>query len=97
MKTRNEVLEILRNQKSSLLENYQITRLGIFGSYAREQQTPNSDLDILVNYDLPPTLIKLIELRDYLSHIFAIKVDIVTENGLKPRIRERVLSEVIYL
>jgi predicted nucleotidyltransferase len=97
MKTRNEVLEILRNQKSSLLENYQITRLGIFGSYAREQQTPNSDLDILVNYDLPPTLIKLIELSDYLSHIFAIKVDIVTENGLKPRIRERVLSEVIYL
>ena len=97
MKTRDEILQVLRSQKNSLLEKYQITDLGVFGSYAREQQTESSDLDILVDYSQPPTLPKLIELRDYLSQVFSIKVDVVTQNGLKPRIRERVLSEVIYL
>jgi uncharacterized protein len=97
MKTQAEVLQILANQKPSLLATYQITRLGIFGSYARGQQTEASDLDILVDYGQPPTLLKLIELRDYLSQLFALKVDVVTPNGLKPRIRDRVLSEVIYL
>jgi uncharacterized protein len=97
MKTRDEILQVLRSQKNSLFQKYQITDLGIFGSYAREQQTESSDLDILVDYIQPPTLPKLIELRDYLSQVFSIKVDIVTQNGLKPRIRERVLSEVIYL
>ena len=96
MKNRDEVLQILANQKVLLLETYQITRLGIFGSYAREQQTEASDLDILVDYSQPPTLLKLIELRDYLSQLFTLKVNVVTQNGLKPRIRDQVLSEVIY-
>jgi uncharacterized protein len=97
MKTRNEVLQILATQKASLLETYQITRLGVFGSYARDQQTESSDLDVLVDYSQPPTLPKLVELRDELSHLVALKVDVVTPNGLKPRIRDRVLSEVIDL
>jgi hypothetical protein len=97
MKTQTEVLQMLAQQKSSLLETYQITRLGIFGSYARGEQTDNSDIDILVEYENAPSLWQLIELRDYLSESFAIKVDVVTRNGLKARIRERVLAEVIYL
>jgi uncharacterized protein len=97
MKTRDEVLQILANQKLSLLETYQITRIGVFGSYAREQQTESSDLDVLVDYSQPPTLPKLVELRDELSQMVALNVDVVTQNGLKPRIRDRVLSEVIYL
>jgi uncharacterized protein len=97
MKTRDEVLQILANQKASLLETYKITRLGVFGSYARGEQTDDSDIDILVEYENAPSLFRLIELRDYLSELFAIKVDLVTKNGLKARIRERVLAEVIYL
>ena len=97
MKSRDEVLKILTSQKSSLLEAYQITRLGIFSSYARCQQTDDSDIDVLVEYENAPTLYKIIELRDYLSELFSVKVDVVTKNGLKERIRERVLAEVIYL
>ena len=97
MKSRDEVLKILTNQKSSLLEAYQITRLGIFGSYARDQQTETSDLDVLVDYTQAPTLPRLIDLRDELSEMVQMKVDVVTPYGLKPRIRDRVLSEVIYL
>ena len=97
MKSRDEVLEILTNQKLSLLEAYQITRLGIFGSYARDQQTEASDLDVLVDYHQPLTLPRLIDLRDELSEMVEMKVDVVTPNGLKPTKRDRALSEVIYL
>ncbi|MBU6186098.1 MAG: nucleotidyltransferase family protein [Cyanobacteria bacterium REEB444] len=97
MKTQAEVLQVLTQQKPLLLETYQLTRLGIFGSYARGEQTDESDIDVLVDYEKAPTLWRLIELRDYLSELFAIKVDVVTRNGLKARIRERVLTEVIYL
>jgi uncharacterized protein len=97
MKTIEEILQVLAQQKPSLLETYQIARLGIFGSYVRGQQTETSDLDILVDYVQPPTLWKLVELKDYLSQLVALKVDLVTINGLKPRLRDRVLSEVIYL
>ncbi len=97
MKTRDEVLKILREHKPLLLQNYQISGLGLFGSYARGSQTESSDVDVLVDYEKAPSLFKLLELQDYLSELLGMKVDIVTRNGLKPRIREKVLSEVIYL
>jgi predicted nucleotidyltransferase len=97
MRTRDEVLGILAQHKMLLLETYRITRLGVFGSYARGEQTDESDIDVLVEYDQAPSLWRLIELRDYLSELFANKVDVVTKNGLKARIKERVLAEVIYL
>jgi hypothetical protein len=51
----------------------------------------------LVDYETAPTFIMLVELRDYLSQLFGLKVDVVTKNGLKPRIRERVLAEAVYI
>jgi uncharacterized protein len=97
MKTINEILQVLSLQKQSLCENYQITEIGIFGSYARGEETEASDIDILVGYETAPTFVMLVELRDYLSQLFGLKVDIVTKNGLKPRIRDRVLAEAIYI
>ena len=97
MKTLNEIRQVLSLQKQSICEIYQITEIGIFGSYTRGDETETSDIDILVDYQTAPTLIMLVELRDYLSQLFGIKVDIITKNGLKPRIRERVLAEVVYI
>jgi len=97
MKTLDEIREVLLLQKHSLCKNYQITEIGIFGSYARGEETEASDIDILVDYETAPTIIMLVELRDYLSQVFGLKVDIVTKNGLKPRIRDRILAEAIYI
>lgn len=97
MKTFDELRQLLSLQKQSLCEISQITEIGIFGSYARGEQTEASDIDILVDYEIAPTFIMLVELRDYLSQLFGLKVDIVTKNGLKPRIRDRVLSDAIYI
>jgi predicted nucleotidyltransferase len=97
MKNLNEIRQVLSVRKKSLCERYQITELGVFGSYARGEQTEASDVDILVDYEVAPTFVMLVELRDYLSEVFGLKVDIVTKNGLKSRIRDRVLAEAIYI
>jgi len=97
MKTLEEIKQTLRETKPLLQERYRVTELGIFGSYARGEQTQTSDVDVLIDYDQAPTLFKLVELRDYLAEVIEMKVDVVTKNGLKPRIRERVLSEVVYI
>lgn len=96
-KTFEEVKQQLLQIKPRLQQVYRVTELGIFGSYARQEQTEASDVDVLIDYDRAPTLFKLVELREDLSKVLGMKVDVVTKNGLKPRIRERVLSEVIYL
>jgi predicted nucleotidyltransferase len=97
MKTLEELRQILSPQKESLCEKYQITQLGIFGSYARGEQTASSDVDFLIDYETAPSLLKLIDLKYYLSELLDMEVDIVTKNGLKSRLRDRVLAEAIYL
>ena len=97
MKSLEEIKQILQQNKPFLRENYRITEVGIFGSYARGGQTENSDIDLLVDYQKAPTLIMLVELKEYLSGLVNMKVDVVTKKGLKSRIRERVLSEVVYV
>jgi uncharacterized protein len=74
-----------------------VTRLGIFESYARHQEHPDSDLDILIDYVKAPSLVRVIELRDLLSDRLSIRVDIVTVNGLRVDIKDEVLSDVIDL
>jgi predicted nucleotidyltransferase len=79
-----------------LKKKYHVKKLGIFGSYVRDEQTPKSDLDILVEFEKNPSLLMFIELRDYLTDEIGIRVDLVTKNKLKPEIRDRVLEETIY-
>ncbi|UBF29407.1 nucleotidyltransferase family protein [Kovacikia minuta CCNUW1] len=97
MKTLEELKQILSQNKPLLREHYRVTQLGIFGSYARGEQTADSDIDVLIDYEQAPTLFMLVELRDYLSNLTGMRVDVVSKNGLKPRIRKRVLSEVVHL
>lgn len=92
-----EIKQLLSQSKPQLEECYRVTQIGVFGSYARGEQTENSDVDVLVDYTQAPTLVHLVELRDFLQDLFDLRVDVVTKNGLKPRIRERVLSEAVYV
>ena len=97
MKDLEEIKQILRQSKPFLKDNYRITEVGIFGYYAHGKETESSDVDVIVDYQKPPTLIMLVELKEYLSSLIDMKVDVVTKKGLKPRIKEKVLSEVIYV
>lgn len=97
MKTLAEVKQWLAQHRSELQERYQVKELGIFGSYIREEQTETSDVDVLVEFFEPPSLLKFVNLENYLSDNLGVKVDLVHKSGLKPRIGERILAEVVYL
>jgi uncharacterized protein len=97
MKTLEEIKQWFVLNKSMLQERYQVRELGIFGSYIRQEQTETSDVDVLVEFSETPSLLKFVNLENYLSDNLGIKVDLVHKSGLKPRIGERILTEVVYL
>ena len=97
MKTLAQIKGILSQLKPIVAEKYNITQLGIFGSYVRGEQNQNSDVDVLIDYMEAPSLLEIIDLEFYLSDHLGLKADVVTKKGLKPRIREKILAEVVYI
>ena len=97
MKTLEEIKQWLLLHKSVLEERYQVKELGVFGSYVRKEQTEASDIDVLVEFSETPSLLKFVNLENYLSDNLGVKVDLVHKGGLKPRLGERILAEVVYL
>lgn len=86
---------MLRQHLPDLAEKYHVRTLEVFGSYVRDEQTPESDLDVLVTFDKVPSLLKLINLEYHLSDLLGIKVDLVMKSGLKPRIGQYILREAV--
>ncbi len=93
------IKRILERELPEIRKKYGVKRLGIFGSYIRGEETPRSDLDILIEFeeDTRISLIDFIELEYYLSDILGVKVDLVEKKALKPRIGKRILEEVVYI
>ena len=94
MKTLDDIKAILVKEKPFLQDKYGVKELGVFGSYVRGRNRPDSDLDILIEVGGSIGLIKLGELESYLEELFGVKVDLVLKEGLRPRIGQRILREV---
>jgi predicted nucleotidyltransferase len=97
LKSAEYFMEILRQHLPELKDKYSVSYIGIFGSYIRGEQTKDSDLDVLVQFDKKPGLFKYIELEDYLSDLLGVKVDLVMKSALKPNIGKRIMNEVVAL
>jgi len=91
--TRSEIERILQEKKTFLADYYHVKRIGLFGSYVRDEQTDESDIDLLVEFSKPVGL-EFIDLKFYLEELLQKPVDLVTPNALKPLIREDIMSEV---
>lgn len=91
----NEILVRLEAAIPQLQTDYQIESIGVFGSYVKNKQTADSDLDILVSFHEVPSLFTFIELENRLTDLLGVKVDLVMEEALKPKIGERIMSEVV--
>ncbi len=90
-----KLLEILRGQIPMLSERYGIEQLEVFGSYVRDEQKKDSDLDLLVTFREVPSLLTYIAIENYLSDLLGVKVDLVMKDALKPTIGKRILSETV--
>jgi len=98
MTSRSYIFNTIQAHKSNLLA-FGVDKIGLFGSYVRNEQSPNSDIDILVNF-LPEkeTFDNYMAIYDYLENLFSNeKVEIVTMNGLSPYIGPKILKEVNYV
>ena len=81
-----------RNRLADLCRRYGATRLRLFGSAVRGEERPDSDVDILVDFERPVGFLELIRFENALSEFFGRSVDLVTEPGLSPFIRDSVLA-----
>ena len=98
MKKIEEIKSKLESLKPTLKERFQVETIGVFGSFARGEQTAKSDIDVLVEFSQPNTidLFDYIDLEEYLTRKLGIKVDLVTKDALKPMIKDQILKETIY-
>ncbi|WP_353684852.1 nucleotidyltransferase family protein [Thermodesulfovibrio sp. 3907-1M] len=94
MKTKDEVKAILEKHKDEIRKKYGVIIIGIFGSWARDEQKETSDVDILVEIERPIGL-AFFELWDELEELLGCKVDLVRRSLLREEIKEDVLKEVV--
>ncbi|MBR1424367.1 nucleotidyltransferase family protein [bacterium] len=95
--TIDEIKKILQENKDYFKERYFVEKFLLFGSYAKNQQTSDSDIDLLVSFTKPVDMFDFIDLQDYLIRLFDKKIDLGTLNSLKTFIKDRVLKEAIAL
>ena len=92
-----EIKEKINNQFSFLRDKYHVRKMGVFGSFARGEEKKGSDIDILVEFNVPVGFFDFIKLENFLSKILRRKVDLVSKKALKSTIKKDILKEVQYV
>lgn len=93
----NEIITYLRKNKSLFYERFGITRIGIFGSFARSEQTLSSDIDMVIEIEKGKKNIhNFLQIKRFLEEELGKKIDLGFEHSLKPIIREKVKKQIIY-
>jgi predicted nucleotidyltransferase len=97
MSKQSPALDQIRAKLKAMLpllrERYHVRTLELFGSYARGEENPESDLDLLVTFDEIPSLFQFVGLENLISDELGIKVDLVMKDSLKPNIARYILEE----
>lgn len=94
---KNEIFKTINLQMPYLREKYHVKKLGVFGSVVRNEQSPESDVDILVEFESPVGFFDFIRMENFLATVLKMKVDLITQKALKSAIKEDVLKEVVYV
>lgn len=92
-----EVKDRLGEAKLYLEEKYSLSRIGVFGSFARGEEIPDSDIDIIVEFDSTPDLFQFFEIEEYLEKLLERKIDLVREKAIKKQIKDQIMNEVVYI
>jgi predicted nucleotidyltransferase len=96
MQTREEIITKLKQLKPSLMAEFPLHAIALFGSYARNEQSESSDVDVLV--DVAPSIgLGFVDLADMIEDALGIKTDVIPADGLKPRYKPFVERDLIYV
>jgi len=98
MTSKDSILSVISTHKPKLA-SFGVNKIGLFGSYVRNQQQQKSDIDILIDFEQgKETFDNFMNLYDYLEGLFSDeKIEVVTVNGLSPYIGKHILKEVNYV
>ena len=92
---REAIINLLKSENTRLSSQFGVKSLLLFGSVARDEATPASDVDLLVEFNKPVGYFGLFTLQDYLEKLLNSPVDLGTPESLKPRLRERIMEEAV--
>ena len=96
MRNRNDILNKLKELKPFLNREYSVKEIGLFGSFASDSAKDDSDIDLLIELEKPIGW-KFFSLEIYLEQIFGRKIDLVTKNALREKLKEDILNKVNYV
>lgn len=98
MYTQNQILNYLKEHKDEFKNKYAISELGLFGSYAHDQQSAESDIDLLYQMSTSENALNNYDaFHKELEEYFNCKVDLVSKKGLRPFFEKAILKDVIYV
>jgi hypothetical protein len=92
---RSQIIQRLSEHKGEL-DAFGVRSLSLFGSVARGEERPGSDIDILVEFERVGGLFEFVRLKNYLEKTLGQPVDLVTPDALKPQLREKILRESVH-
>ena len=96
MVSKDKLLTILKKELPYLSEQFSVKNIGIFGSYSRNDQTPESDLDILVEFIKPVGFLKFFDLEEYLTERLGMKAELLSSDAIKHLIKKNILADIVY-
>src|SRR5438874_13658078 len=92
---RDDAIRLLRSHKEDL-RRFHVRSLSLFGSLARDEAGPRSDVDVLVDFARDPTLEDYVGLTLFLEKLFGRRVDVLTQDGIKPRMRPLIERDLVH-
>lgn len=99
MYTQKQILDFISKSKPFLQDKFHITKIGLFGSYARKEQSDNSDIDLIVEFKENTNNLYDIKigLKQFFKEKYKVDVDLCREKYIKKRYKNRILNEAIYV
>jgi len=95
--TKEQILKYLREHKKELYEKYGVRKIGLFGSYARNENKKSSDIDIVVELECDNKFRSFFELKYYLEESLDMEVDLGIESAVKQEVRNQINRDIIYV
>lgn len=96
--TIKEIEDKIKSNLPVIKNQFKVIEIGIFGSVLRNEQTEKSDIDILVEIEKGhKDLFNFLSLKEYLENLLNVEVDLVMKNGIKSRLKDIILKEVVYV